>query len=76
MEQRIQDPPGFSELSKTDQIRYLQALWDRIVESPGDLPVMETHLDLAESRLRHYRENPSEAHSAFGVLDRLTNRPK
>lgn len=33
----IQDPPGFSDLSKAEQIRYLQALWDRITEKPGEI---------------------------------------
>ena len=30
----IPDPPGFSNLSKAEQIRYLQGLWDRISENP------------------------------------------
>jgi hypothetical protein len=34
----IPEPPGFSELTKSEQIRYLQALWDRIAEHPGELP--------------------------------------
>ena len=30
----IPEPAGFSNLSKVEQIRYLQALWDRIAEKP------------------------------------------
>jgi len=42
----IPDPPGFNSLSKAEQIRYLQALWDRISENPGDIPVLESQLNL------------------------------
>ena len=35
-------PAGFSEMSKAEQILYLQALWDQISTSPGELPVPES----------------------------------
>ncbi|HEU4510630.1 MAG TPA: addiction module protein [Pyrinomonadaceae bacterium] len=66
-------PPGFNALSKAEQVQYVQALWDQISEDPGALPVPESHLRLAEDRLQRYREDPSRAHSAFEVLDRLTD---
>ncbi len=75
-ETSIQTPPGFSNLSKADQIRYLQALWDQISEQPDDIPVPESHLQLAEERLRRYRENPSTAQPAFDVIDRLAQKSK
>jgi len=67
----IPEPPGFTALSKADQIRYLQELWDKISERPGDVPVPTSHLDLAEQRLAEYRRDPSRARSAFDVIDRL-----
>jgi len=67
----IPDPPGFSELSKPEQIRYLQALWDRISQNPADIPVLESHLALVEERLADYRREPERAGSAYQVLDRL-----
>ena len=67
----IPEPPGFAELTKAEQVRYLQALWDRIAESPGELPVPESHLKVAEERLAEYRRDPTRAHSAYEVLDRL-----
>lgn len=70
------EPPGFSELSKAEQVQYLMTLWDRIVETPGEIPVPESHLELAEARLRDYRNDPSDAHSSFEVLDRLAKSPK
>jgi hypothetical protein len=72
----VPTPPGFDALSKADQVRYLQALWDKISEDPGALPVPESHFRLAEERLKRYREDPSRGHSAFDVLDRLTGDAK
>jgi putative addiction module component (TIGR02574 family) len=72
-EASVPTPPGFDALSKAEQVRYLQALWDQISEEPGTLPVPESHLRLAEERLKRYREDPSRGHSAFEVLDRLAD---
>ena len=72
----IPEPPGFAELSKAEQVRYLQALWDRIAENPDDLPVPESHLELAEQRLAEYRRDPTRARSAYDVLDRLAQKPR
>jgi putative addiction module component (TIGR02574 family) len=72
----LPEPPGFAELSKAEQVRYLQALWDRIAEKPGDLPVPESHLELAEERLDEYRRDPTRAHSAYEVLDRLAKKQR
>jgi putative addiction module component (TIGR02574 family) len=73
---RIPDPPGFSDLSKLEQIRYLQALWDRIAEKPGEIPVPESHLALAEDRLAEYRRDPNRAQPARDVLDRLAKNER
>jgi putative addiction module component (TIGR02574 family) len=70
----ISEPPGFAELTKAEQVRYLQALWDRIAEKPGELPVPESHLEVAEARLAEYRRDPTTAHSAYEVLDRLAKK--
>ena len=69
-------PTGFSQLSKSEQVRYLQALWDQISEQPDEIPIRESHLQLAEERLRKLRENPAAARPATEVIDRLTERPK
>ena len=75
-ETSIQTPSGFDELSKAQQVQYLQALWDQISKNPNGIPVPESHLQLAEDRLRGYRENPSGARPAFEVIDRLTEKSK
>lgn len=73
-ETSIQTPSGFNQLSKAEQVRYLQALWDQISEHPDEIPIPESHLQLAENRLRRYRENPSTAQPAFDVIDRPLSR--
>jgi putative addiction module component (TIGR02574 family) len=73
---RIPDPPGFSDLSKAEQVLYLQALWDRITEKPGEIPVPESHLALAEDRLTEYRRDPNRAQPARDVLDRLAKNER
>ena len=72
----IPEPPGFTELSKAEQVRYLQDLWDRIAERPGEVPVPESHLQLAQERLAEYRRDPSRARSAYEVIDRLAEKAK
>jgi putative addiction module component (TIGR02574 family) len=72
----IPEPAGFSKLSKAEQIRYLQALWDRIAERPGEIPVPESHLALAEERLAEYRRDPSRAQPAWDALDRLAKKER
>ena len=72
----IETPTGFNELTKSEQVRYLQALWDQISEHPEGVPVPQSHLQLAEERLRRYRENPSAAQPALEVIDRLANKNK
>lgn len=72
LETSLPTPPGFAELSKAEQVRYLQALWDQISEQEAEIPVPDSHLQLAEKRLRRYREDSSSAQSAFEVIDRLS----
>ena len=72
----VPEPPGFSKLSKAEQVRYLQALWDRITENPSDVPVPEAHLEVAEQRLADYRRNPDQARPAYDVLDRLGKKTR
>lgn len=72
----IPEPAGFSELSKAQQIRYLQALRDRIAERPDEIPVPESHMELAEQRLAEYRRDPSRARPAHDLLDHLAKKDR
>ena len=67
----IPEPAGFIDLSRLEQIRYLQALWDRIADQPAEIPVPESHLQLVAERLADYRREPTSARPAFETLDRL-----
>jgi putative addiction module component (TIGR02574 family) len=70
----IQTPLGFAELPKADQIRYLQALWDQISEHAEEIPLPESHLELAEERLRRHQQDPSATNPAFQVIERLAKK--
>ncbi|MDH5640705.1 MAG: addiction module protein [Nitrospira sp.] len=72
----IPEPPGFSALSKVEQLRYVQALWDRIAQSPDDLPVPESHIELAEHRLADYRQDPAKARPAHDIFKRLDKKSR
>ena len=72
----IPEPAGSSNLSKVEQIRYLQALWDRIADKPGEIPVPESHLALAEERLAEYRRDPTRVQPARDALNRLANQER
>jgi hypothetical protein len=53
----IPEPAGLADLSKAEQ--------------PAELPIPESHLELAIERLEEYRRDPTRARSAFEALDRL-----
>ena len=67
----IPDPPGFDQLSKAEQIRYLQSLWDRISKNPADIPVLESHVTVAEERFAEYQRSPENVHTAYEILDTM-----
>lgn len=69
----VVEPAGFKTLSKAEQIRYLQKLWDRIAQGPEQLPVPKSHLRLAKERLADYRRDPTRARPAHDVLRNLTS---
>ncbi len=70
----IPEPPGFGGLSKAEQIRYVQALWDRIADSEAQVPVPESHLSLVERRLSDYHGDPTQARPAHDALEHLAQQ--
>ena len=72
----IPDPPGFGQLPKPEQIRYLQDLWDRISVRPEEVPVPASHIALVEARLAAHRRAPGTAKPGYDVIDRLRDRKK
>ena len=72
----LTEPAGFKSLSKADQIRYLQQLWDRIANRPRQLPAPKSHLSLAKERLAEYRRDPSRVRPAHEVIKDLAKHPR
>jgi hypothetical protein len=72
----VPEPSGFDDLSRAEQIQYLQALWDRISRRPEEVPVPPSHVEIAEARLREHRQSLDRAKSAYDVLDRLHTRKR
>lgn len=70
----IPDPEGFGELSPLEQIRYVQALWDRVLDNGCEIPVPDSALEVAEERLAAFRQDPKATAAAYDVLDRLGPR--
>lgn len=70
----LAEPAGFAELTKLDQIRYLQDLWDRISVRPENIAIPPSHLEILEQRLEAHRQDPDRARPANEVLDRLARR--
>jgi len=44
-------PTGFEQLSKDQQIDYVQQLWNMILSVPDEVPVPEWHLEIVRERV-------------------------
>ena len=65
-------PPGFDDLSKEEQIEYVQALWNRIAADEAEVPVPEWHLQIVRERLTTMDEG--ETVSWESIRGRLKHR--
>jgi putative addiction module component (TIGR02574 family) len=70
----IPEPMGFNQLSKAEQIQYVQMLWDKIANNPNDVEVPEEHCKILRERLNEYQLNPDNTKPAREVLDRLVDK--
>lgn len=64
-------PPGFDDLSKDEQLDYVQSLWDRIAARPEHVPIPDWHRRVLAERLAEYRSNPAEGRPWEEVRDEL-----
>jgi putative addiction module component (TIGR02574 family) len=72
MGERLQvPPPGFDELATEEKLRYVEALWDRIAETPDEVEVPGWHRQLVNERMAEYRINPGTGRSWREVRDDL-----
>jgi len=70
------EPEGFGQLSKADQIRYVQMLWDKIAANPSEVAVPDSHWLELQDRLAEYRSHPETTEPARAVLDRLSSKQR
>ena len=54
-------PPGFDELTPEEKVRYVGALWDRIVADQDRLPISDAQRTLIRQRLAAHEANPGAA---------------
>lgn len=70
--QPIAPPPGFEQLSKDQQIDYIQQLWDLILAVPDEVPVPEWHLETVRDRVAS--QNAAEFSTWDAVKQRLQSK--
>ena len=70
------EPAGFNQLSKADQVRYVQMLWDKIADNADDIAVPDSHWLELQARLADYRSQPENVAPARDVLDRLASKQR
>ncbi|GAA6619364.1 addiction module protein [Scytonema sp. NUACC26] len=51
MPQHLTLPPGFEQLSKEQQIDYVQELWNLIVAAPDEVSMPDWHLEIVQNRI-------------------------
>lgn len=54
-------PAGFDELTPEEKVRYVGALWDRIVSDEAELPASDAQRALLRDRLAAHRANAAAA---------------
>jgi putative addiction module component (TIGR02574 family) len=54
-------PPGFDDLTPEEKVRYVGALWDRIVADQDQLPMSEAQRALIRQRLAAHEADPGAA---------------
>ncbi len=54
-------PPGFEELSKEEQIEYLQELWNQISADESEVPVPQWHRDIVRARMTTIDDEATES---------------
>ena len=60
-------PPGFDALDVSDQVEYVQALWDRIAPNEVAAPVPSWHREVLDQQLADIEANPDAARSGEDV---------
>ncbi len=69
---QIAIPPGFEQLSKEEQIHYVQELWDIITAVPEEVSTPQWHLNIVRERLNSH--NPEQVSSWDEVKQYLLSK--
>lgn len=69
-------PPGFDDLEVSDQIEYVQALWDRIGANEDAIPVPGWHREILDERLADLEANPDAGRPWADVKADLLGIPR
>ncbi|MBW4603505.1 MAG: addiction module protein [Calothrix sp. FI2-JRJ7] len=53
----VAPPPGFEQLSKEEQIVYVQQLWDIIAAKQEEVSTPQSHIDIVRERITSHEPN-------------------
>ena len=67
-------PPGFDALSADEKLRYVSALWDRIVDEQSALPISDAQRSLVRERLAEHQADPGAARPWSEVRREIESR--
>lgn len=67
-------PPGFDQLSKEEQIEYLQELWNQVSSQESEVPVPDWHREILRERLANTNDQVTESWTT--VKARLAGRSR
>ena len=62
-------PPGFDDLSKEQQLEYVDALWDRVFGSADHVPTPDWHLEELDRRLAN--PQPTQTATVEDFMDHV-----
>jgi hypothetical protein len=65
-------PPGFEDLTREEQLEYIQKLWDHMAADATTVPVPDWHLDIVKDRAESHE--PSNAKDWGDLETRLTEK--
>ncbi|MFN3199158.1 MAG: hypothetical protein ACE366_12225 [Bradymonadia bacterium] len=66
-------PPGFESLTVEGQLRYLNRLWGHVVMYAGEVPVLESHLEVVSDRRKAALKEPAKLKAWSAVRSRLND---
>ena len=73
---KIALPPGFEDMSREEQVRYAQQLWEYVAPKPEELPVPQWQIDLGRERLEAYKAHPDDVLTHDQVAQRVRERSR